>query len=108
MSLPIVSAGRTSKPSGDFVYFAYGSSLDFDAFREWCTQHGYRLPELSASQPATLEGFALVFNVRSRFWGGGTASIERRDGASVHGIAIPLSAEARGLVQHKEGAASGL
>lgn len=108
-ALPIVSARGPSTPGGDaFVYFAYGSTLDFDALRAWCDEHGYRLPDLTGAKPAVLRRFRLAFNVRSRFWGGAVASLVADPSASVEGVAIPLPAAAREFVRHKEGVSSGL
>jgi hypothetical protein len=55
-----------------------------------------------------LAGHRLAFNVQSRFWGGATASLVAAPGQSVEGLALPMSGEQRGLVDHKEGAISGL
>jgi gamma-glutamylcyclotransferase len=42
------------------------------------------------------------------FWGGATASLAEAPGESVEGLAVPMLGAARGLVEHKEGAISGL
>src|SRR5207249_1947171 len=105
--LPIFSAPQPQAP-GDFDWFVYGSSLDADAFRAWCGEHGYRLPDLSRAEPAHLPGWRLAFNVRSNFWGGVVASVVEDSGSSVEGLRIPLPAGALGMVRHKEGVVSGL
>ena len=109
MSLPIVGKAHEAKAAaGPFHWFIYGSSLDRAAFAAWAEQHGYRVPDFSRAVPARLDGFRIAFDVRSNFWGGAVASLAEAPGQAVEGIALPLPAEARGLVDHKEGAISGL
>lgn len=99
---PQATAGK------DFTWFVYGSTLDFDAFRSWCEQHGYILPRIETVKPAKLRGWRLAFNVRSNFWGGVVASVVPHEGGVVEGVAIPLPATSLGFVRHKEGVNSGL
>lgn len=98
----------TASAGADFEWFVYGSSLDFDAFRAWCDQHGYVMPDPARARPATLPGWRLAFNVNSNFWGGTVASLVEQPGAHVEGLLIPLPADALGFVRHKEGVLSGL
>jgi gamma-glutamylcyclotransferase len=91
-----------------FHWFIYGSSLDVDAFAAWAREHGHRVPDFTQAIPARLDGWRLAFDVRSRFWGGAVGSLLPAPGESVEGIALPLGDDARGLVDHKEGAVSGL
>jgi len=107
----LVTVGRAHEATAataPFVWFLYGSSLDAPAFARWAEQHGYAMPALASGVPARLRGFRLAFDVESRFWGGAVGSLVEADGASVEGLALPLPPEARGLVEHKEGAISGL
>ena len=109
MSLPVVGKAHEAKAApGSFHWFIYGSSLDRAAFAEWASQHGYRVPDFGAAVPARLDGYRLAFDVQSRFWGGAVASLVEASGRAVEGVALPLPGEARGLVDHKEGAISGL
>lgn len=107
-SLPIIPPRQTGVPSAPFTYFAYGSTLDAEALRAWCEEHGYRPLDLSKAAPAVLSGWRLVFNVRSRFWGGAVASLVPDPGSTVEGIALPLPGAGREFTRHKEGVASGL
>ena len=108
-NLPVVGKAHEAGPgAGAFHWFIYGSSLDREAFASWAEQHGYRLPDFSQAVPARLEGYRLAWNVQSNFWGGTVASLEEAPGSTVEGLALPLGAEARPLVDHKEGAISGL
>jgi hypothetical protein len=108
-SLPVVGkaheAGAGERP---FQWFIYGSSLDREAFAAWCAQHGYVLPDFARAMAVRLDGYRLAFDVQSRFWGGAVASLRAAAGEHVQGLALPMSASARGLVDHKEGAISGL
>src|SRR5579859_3447426 len=104
--LPLIAPQAVA--SGDFVWFVYGSSLDFDAFATWAREHGYRLPDPAKAEPARLPGWRLAFNVRSNFWGGVVASVAEAPGETVEGLAWSLPAGALGLVRHKEGVLSGL
>lgn len=106
--LPVVGKAHEARAGAPFVWFIYGSSLDRDAFAHWAGEHGYRVPDFSGARAARLDGFRLAFDVQSRFWGGAVASLREAPGESVEGLALPMPGEARGLVDHKEGAISGL
>jgi hypothetical protein len=106
--LPVVGKAHEAGAGAPFVWFIYGSSLDRQAFAAWADEHGYRLPDFAAARPARLDGHRLAFDVQSRFWGGTVASLQPAPGEAVEGVALPLPGEARGLVDHKEGAISGL
>jgi len=109
MGLPVVGkAHEATKQGAPFHWFIYGSSLDREAFAAWAKEHGYRVPDFAGAVPARLLGYRLSFDVRSKFWGGAVASLTPDTTASVEGIALPMPGDARGLVDHKEGAISGL
>jgi hypothetical protein len=108
MGLPVVGKAHEAGPGAPFNWFIYGSSLDTGAFRAWAAEHGYQVPDFSRAHAARLEGYRLAFDVRSRFWGGAVASLTEAPGEFVEGISLPLPGAARGLVDHKEGAISGL
>jgi gamma-glutamylcyclotransferase len=108
MSLPVVGKAHEAASAKDFHWFIYGSSLSKPAFAQWAEQHGYRVPDFAAAIPARLDGFRLAFDVISKFWGGAVADLTEAPGRSVEGLALPLPGSARGLVDHKEGAISGL
>src|SRR5437667_12590395 len=108
MGLPVVGKAHEAGGGAPFVWFIYGSSLDLEAFRAWAGEHGYRVPDFSRASAARLDGFRLSFDVRSRFWGGAVASLAEAPDQHVEGISLPMAGAARGLVDHKEGAISGL
>jgi len=109
MPLPVFGkAHETPAATAPFTWFVYGSSLDRAAFAEWAGSHGYAVPDFASAVPARLPGFRLAFDVVSRHWGGAVASLAEAPGEEVEGLALPMPPEARGLVEHKEGAVSGL
>jgi hypothetical protein len=105
--LPLFTAPQDAA-DGEFHWFVYGSSLDFEALAAWCGEHGYHVPDLSRAEPARLRGWRLAFNVPSRFWGGLAASLIADPASSVEGILIPVPGTALGFVRHREGVLSGL
>jgi hypothetical protein len=108
MPLPTFGTAHQAAAGPDFTWFVYGSSLDRAAFGEWAASHGYAVPDLSGGVPARLPGWRLAFDVLSRHWGGAVASLAEAPGEHVEGLAVPMPGAARGLVEHKEGALSGL
>jgi hypothetical protein len=108
MTIPIFGKAHEAAAGADFTWFVYGSSLDQAAFAEWATAHGYVVPDFSAGRPARLVGWKLCFDVVSKFWGGAVASLAEAPGQFVEGLAVPMPGAARGMVEHKEGAVSGL
>jgi hypothetical protein len=90
------------------VWFVYGSSLDREAFAAWAAEHGQAVPSFAGARRARLLGFRLAFDVVSRSWGGAVASLAPAPGDFVEGLAVPMPGASRGLVDHREGAASGL
>jgi len=107
-SLNVVGRAHQAGPSAGFTWFVYGSSLDAEAFAAWARDHGYRVPDFSTARPARLRGWRLAFDAPSKMWGGPVASLAESAGDEVEGLAVPMPGEARGLVDHKEGAVSGL
>jgi len=108
MALPVFGKAHEAKAGSDFTWFVYGSSLDAEAFADWAASHGYPPPDFAGARPARLVGWRLSFDVVSRHWGGAVASLAEAPGDWVEGLAVPLPGASRGLVEHKEGAVSGL
>jgi hypothetical protein len=107
-SLNVVGRAHQAAPSDDFTWFVYGSSLDAEAFATWARDHGYRLPDFTAARPARLRGWRLAFDAPSKMWGGPVASLAESAEELVEGLAVSMPGDARGMVDHKEGAVSGL
>jgi hypothetical protein len=108
MALPIVGSAHERQDTQAFTWFIYGSSLSRRAFAEWAERHHYALPDFARAVPVKLDGYRLSFDVQSGFWGGAVASLTEAKDQSVEGIALPLPGAAKTLVDHKEGALSGL
>lgn len=106
--LNVVGRAHEAREGAGFTWFVYGSSLDREAFSGWAADHGYRVPDFTGARPARLPGFRLAFDAPSRMWGGPVASLAEDPAGHVEGLAVPMAGSARGLVDHKEGAVSGL
>ena len=89
-------------------YFAYSTVLDRPAFEEWRAQHGYEGFELPAGQLAEARDVGLVFDFPSRWWGGRVAGLVDAPGQRVFGRLFEIAAEDWPIVQHKEGAITGM
>jgi cation transport regulator ChaC len=89
-------------------YFAYSTILDPAAFEEWKDQHGYMDFVLPAARMAVARDIALAFDFPSRWWGGRVAGLEERPGAEVYGLIYRIRAEDWPILQHKEGAITGM
>jgi gamma-glutamylcyclotransferase len=108
MPLRIVGGAHEAPETAPFTWFIYGSSLSRAAFGERAERHGYAVPDFGRAFSVRLSGYRLSFDVQSGFWGGAVASLSEAAGAQVEGVALPLPGTSRTLVDHKEGALSGL
>jgi len=89
-------------------YFGYWTVLDRRAFEEWRAQHGYAdftLPEGAVAEALDVD---LVFDFPSRFWAGRVAGLTDRPGASVFGRLYEIRGVDWPIVEHKEGAVTGM
>lgn len=89
-------------------YFAYSTILDRAAFEQWRAEHGYPDFELPEGEVAEALDVELVFDFPSRFWDGRVAGLADQPGASVFGQLYEIAAQDWPVVQHKEGAVSGM
>lgn len=82
----------------DARYFAYGSNLNIFQMMK-------RVGEWTTSKRAYLEGYKLVFNVKSSRWGGCAANIRKtgNDGDKVYGVVYFLRAEKIPIMTSYEG-----
>lgn len=80
-------------------YFAYGSNLD-------PTQVKGRVGPWMSSVRAHLEGYRLIFNVKSDRWDGFTANIRRSDKSKVYGVVYFLRQEQLEAMSCYEGPAA--
>src|SRR5260370_39537930 len=89
-------------------YFAYGSVLSKRHVGEWAGEHGVDARLFARGAPAVLRGYALTFDVESRFWGGRVADLREDEDGEVHGVLFEIPVPARDAVLRKEGVATGL
>ena len=99
---------RGEAGSGTRLYFAYSTILDRQAFLEWRSQHGYDFFDLPEGAPAEAIDVSMVFDFPSRFWGGRVAGLADAKGESVHGRLFEIAEKDWPVIQHKEGAVTGM
>jgi hypothetical protein len=90
------------------LYFGYSTVLDRVAFEAWRAEHGYgsfSLPEGVVGEALDVD---LVYDFPSRWWGGRVAGLADRPGASVFGRLFRVAGVDWPIVQHKEGAITGM
>jgi gamma-glutamylcyclotransferase len=94
--------------TGTRLYFAYSTVLDPEAFATWKQQHGYDTFQLPEGKLGEAVDTTLVFDFPSRFWGGRVAGLAPQEGETVHGRLYEISEKDWPIVQHKEGAVTGM
>lgn len=99
---------RDRAGQGTRLYFAYSTILDRDAFLEWRSQHGYEFFDLPEGRLAEAIGVDLVYDFPSRWWGGRVAGLQDRPGSSVYGRLFEIAEKDWPVIQHKEGAVTGM
>jgi gamma-glutamylcyclotransferase len=103
-----VMKARSTAEGSSRLYFAYSTVLDRPAFEEWRAQHGYdffQLPEGPVGEALDVD---LVFDFPSRWWGGRVAGLSDAPGKRVYGRVLEISARDWPVIQHKEGAVTGM
>lgn len=90
------------------LYFAYSTILDREAFLEWRGQHGYDFFDLPEGTLAEARDVRLVYDFPSRWWGGRVAGLADAPGSVIHGKLFEIRAEDWPIIQHKEGAVTGM
>lgn len=103
-----VMKARDGAGQGTRRYFAYSTILDREAFLEWRDQHSYGFFELPTGALGEAKGVGLVYDFPSRWWGGRVAGLRDEPGASVHGVVFEIAEKDWPIVQHKEGAVTGM
>lgn len=104
----VMKARSEADPSTKRLYFGYSTILDREAFEEWRNQHGYSSFELPEGRVAEALGVDLVYDFPSRWWGGRVAGLVDKPGASVFGRLFEISGADWPIIQHKEGAVTGM
>lgn len=104
----LVMRARAQAGDGTRLYFAYSTILDRQAFVEWRDQHGYQEFDLPAGELGEAVDLALVYDFPSRWWGGRVAGLTDAAGQTVWGRLFEVPARDWPIVQHKEGAVTGM
>jgi hypothetical protein len=91
-------------------YFCYSSALDTDALNIWKAQHGYQEFRLEGGDIVVLNGYKLVFDFLSNFWGGRVAGLEKTGNPAdqVHGVLFSVDPKWWSALEHKEGVRTGV
>ena len=89
-------------------YFAYSTVLDRIAFEAWRAEHGYGAFDLPEGAVAEALDVDLVYDFPSRWWGGRVAGLAERPGTTVFGRLFTVAGVDWPIVQHKEGAITGM
>lgn len=103
-----VMKAREAAQGGTRLYFGYSTVLDPEAFATWRDQHGYDFFTLPEGKLGEALDTTLVFDFPSRFWGGRVAGLAPKPGETVHGKVYEIGAKDWPIVQHKEGAVTGM
>jgi hypothetical protein len=90
------------------LYFGYSTVLDRAAFDEWKNQHAYEFFQLPEGQVGEAVDVELVYDFPSRWWGGRVAGLADKPGSSVFGRLMEIQGKDWPIIQHKEGAVTGM
>ena len=99
----LIPAGAPSRH-----YFAYSTILDRAAFLEWRGQHNYGFFDLPNGEVVEAIDVDLIYDFPSRWWGGRVAGLTDKPGAHVFGRLYEIAAVDWPIIQHKEGAITGM
>lgn len=103
-----VMRARAQATPGERLYFGYSTVLDRAALDAWKAQHSYDFFTLPSGIAAQAVDVAPVFDFPSRFWGGRVLGLADALGSTVHGLLFKVRGEDWPVVQHKEGAVTGM
>lgn len=104
----VMKAREEAAKSGPRLYFAYSTALDREAFEDWKDHHSYQFFNLPEGRQAQAVDMDLVMNFPSRWWGGRVAGLEEKKGSVVFGLLFEIQGQDWPVVQHKEGAVTGM
>jgi gamma-glutamylcyclotransferase len=104
----IVMKARQKAGEGSKFYFAYSTILDRAAFEEWRSQHSYEFFDLPEGRAGEGVDLTLVYDFPSRWWGGRVAGLADQKAGAVHGLVFEISEKDWPIIQHKEGAVTGM
>lgn len=104
----VMKAREAGENAGERLYFGYSTVLDREAFEEWRGQHGYDFFNLPEGELAEAVDVELVYDFPSRWWGGRVAGLGDAPGATLHGRLFRIAGKDWPIIQHKEGAVTGM
>ena len=104
----VMKLREAAAAQGTRRYFGYSTVLDRAAFEDWKAQHGYGFFALPPGQLAEALDVDLVYDFPSRWWGGRVAGLADAPGKSVFGRLFEISSKDWPIIQHKEGAVTGM
>jgi len=106
----VMTARKAAEKAGapPRLYFAYSTILDREALATWKEQHGYGFFALPAGEIAEAIDVGLVYDFPSRWWGGRVAGLADVSGSTIFGRVFEVSGVDWPIVQHKEGAITGM
>jgi len=104
----VMKARENQAEAASRLYFAYSTILDRRAFEQWRTEHGYGFFDLPPGKLAEGLDVDLVYDFPSRWWGGRVAGLVDRPGTSVFGRLFEIRGVDWPIIQHKEGAVTGM
>jgi len=83
--------------------FAYGSNMHMVDLRRWLAENGHGAGGIHRVEPATLPGYRLAWNYRSRTRNGGAANVAPAEGRVLPGLALLVDAVTLRALDMKEG-----
>src|SRR5271165_2037037 len=85
-------------------YFAYGSNLNTNHWRQWCRGEGVSPELIRFRSIARLPDRALAFDCRSVNWGGGVLNLRERVGQVTAGVVFEVAPGGWEALDASEGA----
>lgn len=104
----VMKARAAAEGAPSRLYFGYSTVLDRAAFDEWKAQHGYDAFVLPQGRLAEARDVDLTCDFPSRWWGGRVAGLVDHPGSKVLGVLFEIAGVDWPIVQHKEGAVTGM
>jgi gamma-glutamylcyclotransferase (GGCT)/AIG2-like uncharacterized protein YtfP len=87
---------------GEWV-FAYGSSMNTEDLHRWLTGHGRSTEGILQAAAASLPGYRMAWNYRSRMRRGGAANLRTAPGREMFGVALQVDEPTLLALDAKEG-----
>ena len=102
-SLPILRKRCENLSNPVITYFGYGSNLNSEDWKQFCSNEGFESKGLREICNAKLPNYSLIFHQDSISRKGGVADIVEMEGKCVYGALFEMDAHAREAMDEKEG-----